>query len=187
MELDHGFILPTYMGDQNIWPSVSEFPPDLLHVLRYANANGQEWLILEDELDPDPNLPWYELEMTNSKTGEVVDEKCHKPLQGPPMETMFSDLISCHAIDPTSVSPDQLMMKTDRILTLNEETVISEGDGVWISVAGISLLIENTDNTLSIAGFTKDHEQEDPIFEQKYDVPELLSAETENVSEVPGP
>ena len=180
-------MLPTYMGDQDFWTSVSEFPPDLLHVLRYANANGQEWLILGDELAPDPNLPWYEPEMTNSETGEVVDEKYHKPLQGPPMETRFSDLISCHAIDPTSVSPDQLVVKTDRILTLNEETVISEGDGVRISVAGISLLIENTDNTLSIAGFTKGHEQEDPIFKQEYDVPELLSAKTENVSEDPGP
>ena len=70
--------------------------------------------------------------------------------------------------------------------------MIPEGDGVWISVAGISLLIEDVliedaDRTLSIAGFTKSHELDDPLFKQEYDVPELLSAEIQDVSEDPGP
>ena len=56
---DTGFMASTFHGRDDIWPDSPDVPRDLVHVLRYAEVNGLDWVLFDEYAGPDPKLPLY--------------------------------------------------------------------------------------------------------------------------------
>ena len=170
---DYGYILTTRMADENTWPTFPEFPPDLLHILRYANANGHEWLYLDQERSElDPNLPWYEEDTySSSGSGVVVAGKFHPATHGPAMKTKtFKHYDLCayqHFIDPAHVSPGQLKVTKSEPVLEDNDYIIPDGESAWFTIRGMALCIRDMDDHVKIDGTVCNHEDTgDDLFEQ---------------------
>lgn len=59
MAREEGYVVSTYPGEEENWREITGIPKDLLDVLRFACANGQDWVLFDidgAELDA---LPYY--------------------------------------------------------------------------------------------------------------------------------
>ena len=108
---------------------------DLVHVLRYAAANGMDFVLFRNDMEPDPNLPWY---------GNLdISEKPEMPQHAYPKARLvqkrdsLKDPVEPWSIDPESVSHDDLRLET--IQSIKTETTRN------IDISEILANIEITD------------------------------------------
>ena len=168
MMRDAGYTLSTWFGAKEYWSNRPEFPRDLLHVLRYANANGQDWVLSDADADREPNLPWYVCHSGIDMNHLPVPIELNYPIPNMLSKVIgqfkFPNGLYGLAVTPAKVSPGQLVVTRDRILE-DGDYKIRDGDGVWISVAGDALRIKDQDDHLANTGFVDGHELDEPFFE----------------------
>ena len=98
------------ISQENCFPSSQKNLHDLIHVLRYAAANAMDFVLFRNDMEPDPNLPWY---------GNIdISEKPELPQYAYPKAQLAQKLnlmkkpVGPWSIDPASVSRDDLRLET---------------------------------------------------------------------------
>ena len=158
-----GYASSTHRGQEGFWQTYP-VPHDLLHVLRYANANGFDWLTFQTDGDQEPNLPFYK---DGSALPELPGHLNSKQLSQhnfayEPVKRLDGTLD--WTLDPTTVSKEQLKInKAEPVLEEDGDYILSDGHGVWISVAGAAINIKDHQDNLSIATYVCGYENDEPL------------------------
>ena len=107
-----GWFVSTWLGKEENWPKESRLPWDLLHVLRYADANGASAVCFNRNTNLDPNLPWYGISVEQPlmpKHDGPFGTCAMSPMKGLPTGYMtILDGFLPMVVNPNSISRDDL-------------------------------------------------------------------------------
>jgi hypothetical protein len=154
MSRDEGYMLSTYLGSEEEWRDKDDIPHDLLHVLRYAAANSQDWVLFDMDAERDLNLPWYE----DMKGKPAMPHDLHSSL------LIQNETNGVWSVDPDVIGQGDLGVPADRLLD-DENFQVPEGEGVWLTVAGVSMRIKDHEDDVTVTVFVNGFEMDDPLSE----------------------
>jgi hypothetical protein len=154
MSRDTGYAISSHLGRDDVWPDHKDVPNDLIHVLRYANANDMEWVLFDVDADKDPNLPWY------WENGGPIDVQIPEGLTQEHFSFSREPLLK--AVDPEKISLGDLKLSGDRILE-DEHYTIPENEGAWLGVAGTAVRIRDQEGWLLVTVFVDGHEMDQEL------------------------
>ncbi|MCW3783902.1 hypothetical protein OM960_20420 [Defluviimonas sp. CAU 1641] len=124
-------------------------PPDLLHCLRFARANGMDYLLFDRNADPQPGLPLY----LEGPHGALAFDPDHDWIGS--MSVNVADhfdyvlptgKVTIEAVRPGALSDEQLVIReTPKPL---EDADYEAPEGCWLSVGEASVRIGINDETI---------------------------------------
>ena len=105
---DFHFFASTWYGSEKNWQECPKVPRDLVHVLRYAEANGMDCVMFSHEYPQDPNLPLYP--SINNKKPKLPDTLPSTILMKSKisMESWWKKSESIWHVDPNAISHEDL-------------------------------------------------------------------------------
>jgi hypothetical protein len=148
-----GWFMPSCREALNHAKELNTFiPRDLLLCLEYAIANDFEYVLFDQDAEPDNNLPFYEI-----NSPENVPSWLKHGL-------VECDKLQATVVDPAKISLLDLKVKEDKVLE-EDDYVLSEG--AWFTLGNAAIRIANDENNeaLSIKVFANGFEGQEPITE----------------------
>lgn len=156
---DEGFMLYTrHFGSESgqDWPA--DFPADLKNCLRFAAANGADWLLMDRDTPAIEELPWYEGN-TDAEPGSIATA------HGIPAEKRIGiytpkDLLLYTAYDLDRV-PDHALRQGSPVIADGD---YEAPDGCWIGISGAAVRVRpNDEGGVSVAVY-RNGEEDGPSF-----------------------
>lgn len=141
LERDTGFIVNSMYGEDGVWESEEHLPGDLLHVLRFAAANGREYVMFDADGAELDELPKYDDSNAPTHLPEGYDASWVAEANG---------LSGVWAIDPCHIPFKDLKIEEDNQgntvpLLSGSYTAPEDGGTVWIEVGSAAVSILQTE------------------------------------------
>lgn len=134
-----------------------DFPPDLLHCVRYAQANGADYVLFDEVAPRQAGLPWYEDENTPDLTGTGIE---------------VSQLImdgEVTYVNPNHVDPEALRVDPTWTEAIGDRDVEAVDGALWVGVGPASVRLRFAEgeegHALKIAVYPRGQEMEEPVHE----------------------
>lgn len=127
------------------------FPADLLHVMRYADANGINAIMVSSFSERQVGLPFYGGKTVPDLTGTCIGENDLAISEG----LVF--------VDPDKFGSEDLKVEQTWTETLPDGD-FEAPDGVWIGAGKASIRIKaDEEGTLHINAYPRGHEMDEPV------------------------
>lgn len=171
MARDTGFAMSSYLGNVREVDSKG-VPMDLIHVLRFAHLNNQDWVLFDVDAELDPNLPIY-------TDGELLPKLPDGIIYDDLKKTEFEKGVLL-AVDPGRVSDVKLIIEPEPVLG-DENFIVENDSGIWLTVGGASVRIKNFEDAglTAITAFPKGLEMGEPVLRVEVTEDELDYARNE--------
>ena len=131
--------------------SASPFPKDLLHVMRYAGANGIDAIMVNPFSERQAGLPFYGGKNTPDLKGTAIGEEDL---------TIKGDIAF---VTPNRFSDDDLRVEQTWTETLPDAD-FEAPDGVWIGTGNASVRIKtDEEGVLHINAYPRGREMDEPV------------------------
>lgn len=183
MSRDTGYAMSTYLGAEYAWKDEPDLPPDLIHILRFANANKFDWILFDSDAVRDFNLPWYEDTYGKPEMPDDLDKDLLKMHVGPRL----------WAVDPEKISDIDLLIKEQGdapVRTLDDENfTIPSRQGAWIEIGGVSVRLYEQDWGVQISTYVAGYEMDGLLTSIEIYAEEIkeMREESERTREEPEP
>ena len=151
------FFANTWFGSKKNWQECPKVPRDLIHVLRYAKANGMTFVMFDHEFPHDPNLPLYPF--LNEEKPKLPDTLSPTILMESKisMESRWKKSESIWHVDPNAIFREDLRVSDPseelRFAIIHQRTVL-------IRAGQLDIKIRNNDDHLMIRTFINGLESE---------------------------
>jgi len=133
---------PDHYADKNI-------PPDLLHCVRYAHANGAAYLLFDQDAAPQAGLPYYDDTNTPDLTGTGIE---------------VSQLImngEVTYVNPNHVDPEALRVEPTWTQEIGDRDVEAVEGALWVGVGPASVRLRvDADGGVHITALPRGGEME---------------------------
>ena len=131
-----------------------DLPPDLLHCVRYAHANGAAYLLFDTDAAPQEGLPWYEDSNTPDLTGTGIE---------------VSQLImdgDVPYVNPNRVDPATLRVEPTWTEQVGDRDVEAVDGALWVGIgpASVRLRLDEAGD-LHITALPRGREMDPPVHE----------------------
>jgi len=131
-----------------------DFPPDLLHCVRYAHANGAAYLLFDTDAGIQAGLPYYEDSNTPDLTGTGI-EVSQLVMDG---EVAF--------VNPNHVDPGSLRVEPTWTEPVGDRDVEAVEGALWVGIGPASVRLRiDEDGDLRITALPRGREMESPVHE----------------------
>jgi hypothetical protein len=131
-----------------------DLPPDLLHCVRYAHANGAAYLLFDTDAAQQDGLPWYEDGNTPDLTGTGIEAS---------QLVMIGDVTY---VNPNHVDPESLRVEPTWTEAVGDRDVEAVEGALWVGIgpASVRLLLDE-EGDLRITALPRGREMETPVHE----------------------
>jgi hypothetical protein len=183
MSRDTGYAMSTYLGAEYAWKDEPDLPADLIHILRFANANKFDWILFDSDAVRDLNLPWYEDTYGKPEMPDDLDKDLIKMHVGPRL----------WAVDPKKISDIDLLIKEQGdapVRTLDDENfTIPRRQGAWIEIGGVAVRLYEQDWGVQISTYVAGYEMDGLLTSIELYAEEIkeMREESERTREEPEP
>ena len=131
-----------------------DVPPDLLHCIRYAHANGAAYLLFDQDAAPQAGLPYYEDTNTPDLTGTGI-EASQLIMDG---EVTY--------VNPNHVDTDALRVEPTWTEPVGDRDVEAVEGALWVGIGPASVRLRiDEDGDLRITALPRGREMESPVHE----------------------
>lgn len=131
-----------------------DLPPDLLHCVRYAHANGAAYLLFDTDAARQDGLPWYEDSNTPDLTGTRIEVS---------QLVMVGDVTF---VNPNHVDPDRLRVEPTWTEAVGDRDVEAVDGALWVGIGPASVRLRlDEDGDLQITALPRGREMETPVHE----------------------
>lgn len=138
-----------------------DLPPDLLHCVRYAHANGAAFLLFDTDAAQQEGLPWYEDGNTPNLSGTGI---------------AVSQLImggEVTYVNPNHVDPESLRVEPTWTEQVGDRDVEAVEGALWVGVGPASVRLRFAEgeegHALKITVYPRGREMEEPVHEALLD------------------
>ena len=132
-----------------------DLPPDLLHCVRYAHANGAAYLLFDQDAAPQAGLPWYEDGNTPDLTGTGIEVT----------QLIMDGEVTW--VNPNHVDPDSLQVEQTWRVEVGDRDVEAVEEALWVGVGPASVRLRFADGeegpALKISVYPRGEEMEHEI------------------------
>lgn len=131
-----------------------DVPPDLIHGVRYAHANGAAYVLYDQDADPQAGLPYYGDTNTPDLTGTGI-EVTQLIMDG---EVTY--------VNPNHVDPEGLHVEPTWTVEVGDRDVEATDGAVWVGIgpASVRLRIDG-EGALLITALPRGREMDRPVHE----------------------
>lgn len=131
-----------------------ELPPDLLHCVRYAHANGAAYLLFDADAEIQEGLPYYDDTNTPDLTGTGI-EASQLIMDG---EVTY--------VNPNHVDPDALRVEPTWTEAMGDRDVEAVEGALWVGIGPASVRLRiDEGGDLRITALPRGREMEGPVHE----------------------
>ena len=131
-----------------------DLPPDLLHCVRYAHANGSAYLLFDTDAEIQEGLPYYEDTNTPDLTGTGIEVS---------QLVMVDDVTY---VNPNHVDPESLRVEPTWTEAVGDRDVEAVDGAIWIGMGPASVRLRRDENgDVCIVVLPRGREMEPPIHE----------------------
>jgi hypothetical protein len=131
-----------------------DVPPDLLHCVRYAHANGAAYLLFDQDAAPQTGLPYYDDTNTPDLTGTGIQ---------------VSQLImdgEVTYVNPNHVDPDALRVEPTWTEPVGDRDVEAVEGALWVGIGPASVRLRvDAEGDLHITALPRGQEMGGPVHE----------------------
>lgn len=145
-----------------------DVPPDLLHCIRYAHANGAAYVLFDQDAAPQAGLPYYDDANSPDLTGTGI-EVTQLIMDG---EVTY--------VNPNHVDPEALRVEPTWTVEVGDRDVEATDGAIWVGIgpASVRLRIDG-EGALNITALPRGREMDRPVHEAVLH-PDLFEAEPED-------
>lgn len=138
-----------------------DLPPDLLHCVRYAHANGAAYLLFDQDAAPQAGLPWYEDGNDPDLTGTGI-EVTQLIMDG---EVTY--------VNPNHVDPAALRVEQTWTEPVGDRDVEAVEGALWVGIGPASVRLRFAEgeegSALKLTVYPRGREMEEPVHEALLD------------------
>lgn len=131
-----------------------ELPPDLLHCVRYAHANGAAYLLFDTDAAIQEGLPYYEDTNTPDLTGTGIE----------PSQLIMDGEVAF--VNPNHVDPESLRVEPTWTEAVGDRDVEAVEGALWVGIGPASVRLRlDEGGDLRITALPRGREMESPVHE----------------------
>jgi len=129
-----------------------ELPPDLLHCVRYAHANGAAYLLFDADAEVQVGLPYYDDTNTPDLTGTGIEAS---------QLVMVGDVTF---VNPNHVDPNALRVEPTWTEEVGDRDVEATDGALWVGIGPASVRLRlDKDGDLHVNVLPRGREMDTPL------------------------
>lgn len=131
-----------------------ELPPDMLHCVRYAHANGAAYLLFDVDAEIQEGLPFYDDTNTPDLTGTGIEVS----------QLIMVDDVTY--VNPNHVDPDALRVEPTWTEAVGDRDVEAVEGALWVGIGPASVRLRlDEDGGVRVTALPRGREMESPVHE----------------------
>lgn len=131
-----------------------DLPPDLLHCVRYAHANGADYVLFDTDAEIQEGLPYYDDTNTPDLTGTGIEAS---------QLVMLGEVTY---VNPNHVDPESLRVEPTWTEAVGDRDVEAVEGALWVGIGPASVRLRlDEDGDLRITALPRGREMESPVHE----------------------